>query len=72
MAVNAQAGNQMAPEYANAGLWGGIDARPRKQWPAILLGGIAWESEETMSAWESAGCRASFYYGFLLRQTRES
>jgi hypothetical protein len=63
--VDVQAGNQTASEYAHAGLWGWIDARPREQWPAMLRGDIAWGTEKTMCACEAR----QLPYLFKLRQT---
>ncbi len=53
--VDVQTGNQIASEYAHAGLWDALDARPRGQWPVMLRGDIAWGTEKTMRECEARG-----------------
>ena len=63
--VEVQAGNQTAPEFAHAGLFGWLDARPRQQWPTLLRGDVAWGTEKTMAEAEKRGLP----YLFKLRQS---
>lgn len=63
--VDVQAGNQVASEYAHAGLFGWLDSRPREQWPAMLRGDIAWGTEKTMCECEAR----ELPFLFKLRQT---
>jgi len=63
--VEVQAGNQTAPEFAHAGLFGWLDARPRQQWPTLLRGDVAWGTEKTMAEAEKRELR----YLFKLRQS---
>jgi len=46
--VEVQAGNQTAADFAHAGLFGWLDARPREHWPILLRGDVAWGNEKTM------------------------
>jgi hypothetical protein len=63
--VEVQAGNQTAPEFAHAGLFGWLDARPRQQWPTLLRGDVAWGTEKTMAEAE----KRDLPYLFKLRQS---
>jgi len=63
--VEVQAGNQTAPEFAHAGLFGWLDARPREQWPTLLRGDVAWGTEKTMAEAE----KRDLPYLFKLRQS---
>ena len=55
--VEVQAGNQTAPEFAHAGLFGRLDARPREQWPTLLRGDVAWGNGKTMAEAEKRDLR---------------
>lgn len=64
--VDVTAGDQTAPCYAQAGLWGWLDARERKDWPSLLRGDSAWGSESTMVEAEAR----KLPYLFKLRQSQ--
>lgn len=64
--VDVTAGDQTAPCYARAGLWGWLDAREREQWPRLLRGDLAWGSEATMVEAESR----KLAYLFKLKQSQ--
>ena len=63
--VEVQAGNQMASQYAQPGLWSWLDKRPRERWPALVRGDIAWGTERMMLECE----KRKLPYLFKLRQT---
>jgi hypothetical protein len=63
--VEVQAGNQTASKYAQPGLWGWLDRRPREQWPALVRGDIGWGTESMMVECE----KRSLPYLFKIRQT---
>jgi len=62
--VEVQAGDQMAPLYAQPGLWAWLDRRPRAQWPRLVRGDIAWGTEPMMAECE----RRELPYLFKIRQ----
>ena len=64
--VDVQAGNQVASQYAQPGLWGWLESRERKDWPTLLRGDIAHGNEEMMAGAEARGLE----YVFKLRQTK--
>jgi hypothetical protein len=64
--VDVHAGNQTAAAYAQPGLWAWLDARPKKQWPFLIRGDVAWGHEEMMRQAEERKVR----YLFKLRQSQ--
>jgi hypothetical protein len=63
--VDVHPGNQTAAEYAQPGLWGWLDSRPREQWPKMLRGDIAFGNEKMMTEAE----QRKLPYLFRLRRT---
>lgn len=63
--VEVQPGNRTASHYAQPGLWGWLDARPREQWPHLLRGDISWGTERMMQEAE----RRELPYLFKLKKT---
>ena len=63
--VDTQAGDQSASVYAQPTLWGWLEARDRKQWPAFVRGDIAHGNEGMMAGLE----KLDLPYLFKLRQT---
>jgi hypothetical protein len=63
--VAVQAGNRTASQYAQPGLWGWLDERPREQWPYLLRGDISWGTERMMQEAE----RRNVAYLFKLKKT---
>ena len=64
--MDVTAGDQPAPCYAQAGLWGWLDARECEDWPSLFRGDLAWGSESTMVEAEAR----KLPYLFKLRQSR--
>jgi len=64
--VDVQAGNLTASEYAQPTLWGWLESRERKHWPAFLRGDIAHGNENMMQGAEQRGVA----YLFKLRRTK--
>jgi hypothetical protein len=63
--VEVQAGNRTASQYAQPGLWGWLDGRPREQWPHLLRGDISWGTERMMQEAE----QRQLPYLFKLKKT---
>jgi hypothetical protein len=64
--VDVQAGNRTASEYAQPTLWGWLESRDRKDWPAFLRGDIAHGNEQMMRGAEDRGVA----YLFKIRRTK--
>lgn len=53
--VDVQAGNQTASVYGQDGLWGWLEAREKKQWPALVRGDSGHGNEAMMAGCEERG-----------------
>lgn len=63
--VGVQAGNRTASLYSADGLWGWLDGRDRKSWPALVRGDCGHGNERMMSGCEER----ELAYVFKLKQT---
>lgn len=64
--VDVQAGNQTASVYGQDGLWGWLESRDRKLWPAVVRGDCGHGNEGMMSGCEERGLA----YLFKLKQSK--